>query len=135
MATMKLPKIENKVYLSSQLQEFLDKLNPKILVTITDARGIITFANEEFVNACKYTQNELVGQNHRILKSGHQHDELFEDLWVSISNGKVWQGIIKNRAKDSSYFWVDTLIISFFGKNDHPEKYVSLRTLVSAQHQ
>ena len=67
------------------------------------------------------------------LKSGHQPDALFEDLWATISRGHVWRGEIKNRAKDGSYYWVDTSIAPIIGKQGRPESYIAIRFLITRQ--
>jgi len=70
-------------------------------------------------------------ETNRILKSGHQPDEIFADLWKAISTGKIWRGEIKNRAKDGSYYWVDTSIAPILGKNGRPERYIAIRFLIN----
>ena len=106
-------------------------LNETSLVSMTDARGDILYANETFVRVSKYSLDELLGQNHRILKSGHQPDEMFVALWKTISSGGVWRGEIKNRAKDGSYYWVDTSIAPIPGEDGKPERYISVRVLIT----
>lgn len=109
----------------------LNSLNSTALVSMTDEKGNIVYANEKFVEISKYSLPELIGQNHRILKSGHQRDTLFADLWQNISSGKIWRGEIKNRAKDGSYYWVDTSIAPVLGKDGKPERYISVRFLIT----
>src|SRR3989338_3071795 len=106
-------------------------LNETSLVSMTDASGDILYANETFVRVSKYSLDELLGQNHRILKSGHQPDAMFVDLWKTISSGQVWRGEIKNRAKDSTYYWVDTSIAPILGSDGKPERYISVRFLIT----
>lgn len=117
--------------LPGRYKALLLDLDQTALVSITDNRGKITFANPAFIEITKYSLSELLGQNHRILKSGQQPDTLFDDLWLSISNNKAWYGEIKNRAKDGSYFWVDTSITPVLGANDKPESYVAVRFLMT----
>ena len=94
---------------------------------MTDKDGTITFVNKMFCKISKYSEKELIGQNHRILKSGHHPPEFFDDLWKTISSGKTWKKVIKNVAKDGSYYWVDTTIVPLLDDNGVPEKYVSVR--------
>lgn len=115
----------------SEYNALLASLNKTALVSMTNAKGDIIYANEKFVEISKYSLNELIGQNHRILKSGHQPDGLFDDLWATISCGNVWRGEIKNRAKDGTYYWVDTSIAPIFGRGKRPDRYISVRFLIT----
>ncbi|MFZ3230998.1 MAG: ATP-binding protein [Pseudobdellovibrio sp.] len=101
-------------------------LDEATIVVITDSNGLITYANKNFCDISQYTQQELIGQNHRVLKSNHHSNEFFVELWQTISSGKTWKGEIKNLAKDGSTYWVHTLIIPIMKKNK-PDKYVSVR--------
>ena len=109
----------------------LKAVSQAALVSITDSRGSITYANDTFVRVSKYSYEELIGQNHRILKSGSQPDSMFDDLWKTISSGKVWRGEIKNRAKDGSYYWVDTSIAPILDASGVPERYIAVRFLIT----
>lgn len=109
----------------------LDAMNHTALVSMTDAKGTIIYANQKFVEVSKYALEELIGQNHRILKSGHQPQEMFEELWRTISAGRMWRGEIKNKAKDGSYYWVDTSIAPILDQEGKPERYVSIRFLIT----
>lgn len=120
--------------LAGDYEALFSALNQTALLSMTDNKGIITYANDKFVEISGYTHKELIGQNHRILKSGQQPDNLFEDLWATISKGHVWRGEIKNRAKDGSYYWVDTSIAPIIGKQGRPERYIAVRFLIT-EHQ
>jgi PAS domain S-box-containing protein len=109
----------------------ISSLDQTALVSMTDSKGHIIYANQKFVKVSKYSLGELLGQNHRILKSGHQPDQLFDELWDTISSGKVWRGEIKNKAKDGTYYWVDTSIAPILGANNVPERYISVRFLIT----
>ena len=115
------------------LDYFKNVLDQSALVSITDKEGTITYVNKKFEEVSKYPKEELIGQNHRIIKSGHHPPEFFDGLWKTISSGKVWKADIKNRAKDGSYYWVKTVIVPFIGKDGKPEQYIAARTDITRQ--
>lgn len=97
----------------------------------TDINGNIIYVNDNFLKASQYSQEEIMGNNHRILKSGHQSAAFYKDLWNTISNGKIWRNDIKNQAKDGSFYWVDTVISPILDKNGKPKEYVSEGFLIT----
>jgi PAS domain S-box-containing protein len=116
------------VSLQIELMGQLNALHNAAIVSETDLQGNIIFANDRFCELSKYSWDELVGSNHRILKSGHQPDELFQDLWDTITKGNTWKGIIKNKAKDGSFYWVDSTITPVLDPDTRkPVKYVAIR--------
>jgi diguanylate cyclase (GGDEF)-like protein/PAS domain S-box-containing protein len=102
------------------------------IVSIADTLGNITAVNDKFCEVSQYSRKELLGQNHRQLKSGQQPDALFDDLWSRISAGQVWSGEICNRRKDGSFYWVASTILPFVDENGLPSRYVSVRTDITA---
>lgn len=98
------------------------------LVSIADRAGNITYANRLFCEVSGYSHEELIGENHRIIKSGAHPPEFYQDIWSTISHGEVWQGDICNRRKDGSLYWVESTITPFVDSNGVPYQYVSIRT-------
>lgn len=115
----------------NEIRALIDALSVSALVSITDNKGDIIFVNSKFIEVSKYSEEELLGQNHRILKSGKQPQKMFDDLWATISSGKIWTGDIINKAKDGSYYWVDTSIAPVIGEDGNVDKYIAVRYLIN----
>ena len=115
-----------------EIMEIMCALDETSIVTITDKDGAIIYANRKFCEISKYSENELLGQNHRILKSGFHPPEFYQHMWNIISQGKVWKGNVKNKAKDDSFYWVKTTIFPVMG-NVKPKEYISIRTDITEQ--
>ncbi|MEO5376892.1 MAG: response regulator [Magnetococcus sp. DMHC-6] len=107
-------------------------LDEHAIVSSTDVRGRITYVNKKFIAISGYTNTELIGQNHRMIKSNEHPPELYQEMWKSIANGHTWHGEVKNRAKDGSFYWVRATIVPFLNAKGKPFKYVSIRTDITA---
>jgi diguanylate cyclase (GGDEF)-like protein/PAS domain S-box-containing protein len=118
-----------------QILQFIDEytylkhaLDSSVIVAATDIEGNIIYANDKFCQLSKYNRDELIGQNHRILNSGYHDKSFFEKMWNQISSGEIWEGEIRNKAKDGSIYWVKTTIVPLINDLGKPTMYMALRT-------
>jgi aerotaxis receptor len=100
------------------------------LVSVTDTRGVITYANQNFCHIAGYTADELIGKNHNIVRHPDMPKAAFGDLWAKLKAQQAWRGAVKNRCKDGRYYWVDAFVTPVF-ENDKLTGYQSVRTVLA----
>ncbi len=109
----------------SNLQYALDS---SIIVAATDVKGNILYVNDKFCEISKFSRKELLGKSHRLINSAHHDKSFFKNMWKTIGKGEVWEGEVKNKAKDGSFYWVKTTVVPIKDQNDKAVMYISLRT-------
>jgi aerotaxis receptor len=102
----------------------------ELIISRTDLSGKITYANETFCEISGYSQDEIIGKAHSIVRHPDMPSAAFEDLWNTIKAGKQWKGIVKNIRKDKGFYWVEALVTGVY-KNGELVEYKSLRTPIS----
>lgn len=117
--------LEQTLHDFSTLKSALDR---SIILAVTNGAGQILYVNEKFKKMSGYSHEELVGKTHRVINSKYHEKSFFAEMWSTIKSGEIWEGNIRNQAKDGSYYWVKTSIIPFLDQNKKPYMYVALRT-------
>lgn len=130
--TKEVRKERTQLMSNIELSSFEKGLEQFSIVARTDSKGKIIYANEEFCRISKYSNHELIGKDHRILNSGHHPASFFKEMWECIQSGRNWRGEIKNRAKDGSFYWVDTIIIPIRDNEGKLKEILSFRYEITA---
>ena len=122
---------QNNINLSELLNAYQKATDEHILCSITDLNGIIIYANKIFCETSQYEVYELVGKYHNIVNASYHPESFFKEMWETISSGNVWRGELKNRAKDGSTYWLDSVIIPIKDTDGKIQQYLSLRILIN----
>ena len=117
---------QQRASLVNELLDFRTALDAHAIVAITDGAGRITYVNDKFCSISKWSREELIGQDHRLISSGHHPNDYIRGMWTTIASGRIWKGELRNRAKDGSIYWVDTTIVPLMGKDGGPYQYTAI---------
>ncbi|MGA1283424.1 MAG: PAS domain S-box protein, partial [Prochlorothrix sp.] len=110
-----------------ELSAFRSAIDQSAIVAMTDPEGVITFVNDRFCEISGYSQGELLGKNHRITKSDQHSPEFFQEMWQTISQGKIWRGEVCNQGKLGNLYWMDTVITPFMDDQGQITQYLAIR--------
>ena len=122
--------VDDTKYLLEQYKLAIDESS---LVSKTDTKGIITYVNEKFCEISQYSREELIGKNHNIVRSPDLSKSIFKNMWDTIKSKEIWNGLVKNRAKDGSTYFVEATIIPILNSDNEIVEYISMRTDITKE--
>jgi PAS domain S-box-containing protein len=118
---------------TSELSKLLKTFDEHVIASETDLEGNITYASEAFCKINGYTREEFLGKSHSMIKNPDNEPQVYKELWDTIKAGKVWQGLVKNRRKDGSFYWVDTVITQNYDESGRVSGYMAIRHEATAK--
>ncbi len=113
------------------LHVYQQAIDRNIICSITDSKGVIIYVNQKYCEVSKFSKKELIGHDHRMLSSGFHTKEFFKNMWDTIKSGNIWQGEVKNKAKDGTFFWLDNTIFPVFDERKNIVQYFSMRLSIN----
>lgn len=127
---------ENKLAERNKQLRFLQNaLDAHAIVSVTDTNGNITYVNDKFCEVSGWSREEMIGQKHSVLRSDDQSPQLFEDMWKTLRDGKIWQGEIQNKSKNGELYWVHTTFVPNLDETGRPFQYISIRSNITKERQ
>jgi PAS domain S-box-containing protein len=117
----------------ADLKKFNEMLDTSAAISKSDMHGNFTHVNEKFCKLTKYSKEELMGKSHRILKSGYHDDEFYHNMWKKLLAGDVWTGLIKNKAKDGTYFWIKEIILPIRNSKGETIEFLAIHIDIQEQ--
>lgn len=131
--TEKVQSINKAENIYNELTNIRSALDVSSIVEVVDRSGKLLYVNDKFCNLAKYKPEEVIGKTHRVLQSGHHSKEFYKNMWTTIIRGQVWEGQIKNKAKDGSYYWAQTIIVPFINSKGEPYQFLTIRNDITAR--
>lgn len=114
-----------------KIRDYRFALDESSIVDVSDSNGMILYVNENFCKISGYSKEELIGQDHKILSSKYHTTEFIKNLWDMVTAGQVWRNEVKNKAKDGSFYWVDTTVVPFLNEKGQPVQYITIRSNIT----
>lgn len=118
---------------NKEIRDIKSALDEAAIVAVTDQKGIFSYTNENFRTVSKYSKEELIGQDQQIISSGYHSTEFSRAMFVTIANGNVWKGEIKNQSKDGTYYWENRTIVPFLDAKGKPYQYIAISTDITQE--